>query len=110
LANLYMLRKTELNKAFTMAKEAYESSTNNPYFASTYAYSLLLQDKKDQALSVVNGLRPEYLQIPSVALYYGVVQAQSGSKEMAREAFKRVEGSKLLPEERAIVQLAQSQI
>jgi predicted Zn-dependent protease len=110
LANLYLLRKTELEKAHEMAKEAYTSSTNNPFFASTYAYSLLLQDKKDEALKIVNGLKAEYLQIPSVALYYGVVQAQAGHKEMSREALKRAQAGKLLPEERAIVQLAEARM
>ena len=110
LANLYLLRKTELGKAYTMAKEAYNTSTNNPFFVSTYAYSLLLQDKKSEALNVVNGLKAEYLQIPTVALYYGVVQAESGRKEAAREALKRAEASKLLPEEKAIAQLAESRM
>ncbi len=111
LANLYLLRKTELGKAYTMAKEAYApSSTNNPFFVSTYAYSLLLQDKKSEALNVVNGLKAEYLQIPTVALYYGVVQAESGRKEAAREALKRAQASQLLPEEKAIAQLAESRM
>ena len=110
LANLYLLRKIELGKAHTMAKEAYDSSTNNPFFISTYAYSLLLQDKKNEALNVVSGLKAEYLKIPSVALYYGVVQAESGRKEAAREALKRAEAGKLLPEEKAIAQLAESRM
>jgi predicted Zn-dependent protease len=110
LANLYLLRKIELPKAYTMAKEAYTSSTNNPFFASTYAYSLLLQDKKGEALTVVNGLKTEYLQIPSVSLYYGLVQAESGRKEVAREALKRAEAGKLLPEEKAIAQVAESRM
>jgi tetratricopeptide (TPR) repeat protein len=108
LANLYLLRKTDLDKAYTMARDAYNSSTNNPIFASTYAYSLLLQDKKSEALNVLNGLKGDYLQIRSVALYCGVVEARSGRKEEAREALKRVELAKMLPEERAIVQLAES--
>lgn len=110
LANLYLLQKTELPKAFAMAQDAYNSSTNNPFFVSTYAYALLLQDKKADALNVVNGLKTEYLKIPSVAVYYGIVQAESGRKEIARDALKRAEAGNLLPEERAIVQLAKSQM
>ena len=110
LANLYLLRKTDLDKAYALAKEAYDTSTNNPFFASTYAYSLLLQDKKSEALNVVSLLKPEYLKIPSIALYYGVVQAQSGRKEIAREALKRAEAGQLLPEERAMVQLTESRM
>jgi predicted Zn-dependent protease len=109
LANLYLLQKTELPKAYEMAKEVYNDSTNNPFFASTYAYSLLLQSKSDEALKVVNGLKAEYLQIPSVALYYGVVQAKAGHKDISREALKRAQAGNLLPEERAIVQLAEAQ-
>jgi predicted Zn-dependent protease len=110
LANLYLLRKIELGKAYEMAKEVYNTSTNNPFFVSTYAYSLLLQDKKGEALNVFNNVKPEHLQIPSVSLYYGIVQAESGSKEIAREALKRAEASKLLPEEKAIAQLAESRM
>jgi len=110
LANLYLLRKIEVNKACQLAREAYDTSTNNPFFISTYAYSLLMQDKKSEALSVVNGLKDEYLQIPSVALYYGVVQAQSGRKEAARPALKRAQAANLLPEEKAIAQLAESRM
>jgi predicted Zn-dependent protease len=109
LANLYLLQKTELPKAYEMAKEVYNDSTNNPFFASTYAYSLLLQSKSDEALKVVNGLKAEYLQIPSVALYYGVVQAKAGHKDISHEALKRAQAGNLLPEERAIVQLAEAQ-
>jgi predicted Zn-dependent protease len=110
LANLYLLRKTELPKAYEMAKDAYSSSTNNPFFASTYAYSLLLQNKSDEALKIVNGLKAEYLKIPSVALYYGVIQAQAGHKDISREALKRAQNGNLLPEERAIVQLAEARM
>jgi len=110
LANLYLLRKTELPKAYEMAKEVYNSSTNNPFFASTYAYSLLLQNKNDEALKVVNGLKSEYLKIPSVALYYGAVQAQTGHKDMSREALKVAQNGQLLPEEKAIVQLAEQRM
>jgi len=110
LANLYLLRKTDLDKAYTLAKEAYFTSTNNPFYASTYAYSLLLQDKKREALNVVSVLKPEFLKIPSVSLYYGVVQAQSGQKEAAREALKRAGAGKLLPEERAMIQIAESRM
>ena len=110
LATTYMLRKTELPKAFQLAREAYDSATNNPFFASTYAYSLLLQDRKDEALEIVDSLKSEYLQIPSIALYYGVVQAGAGHKQKAEEALTRAESAKLLPEERKIVQMAKASL
>lgn len=110
LATLYMLRKTDLDKAYQMAREAYNSSTNNPFFASTYAYALLLQNKKDKALEIVDRLKGNSLQIPSIALYYGAVQAAAGNKNKAEPAIKRAESAKLLPEERQIVQVAKASL
>lgn len=108
LATIYMLRKTDLDKAFQMAREAYNTSTNNPFFVSTYAYSLLLQNKKNEALEIADRLKDNSLQIPSVALYYGAVQAATGNKDKAGPAIKRAESAKLLPEERQIVQVAKA--
>jgi predicted Zn-dependent protease len=106
LANLYLLRKSDLEKAFRMAREAYDAAPKDPFFTSTYAYSLLLQRKPDEAVKVLRDLRPEYLRIDSVAAYYGVVQAESGHKDLAREPLQRAEMAKLLPEEKELVRLA----
>jgi len=108
LAIIYLLRKSDLDKAYQMAQEAFDSSPKNPFFVSTYAYSLLLQNKSDQALQVVNDLKPEYLQIPSIAAYYGVIQAQTGHKDLAKASLQRAEAARLLPEENEIVRLAKN--
>jgi hypothetical protein len=110
LANIDLLRRADLDTAYRLAHEAYDSATNNPFFISIYAYSLLLQNKQDQAVKVFNGLKPEYLQIPSVAAYYGVVQAQSGHKDLAKAPLERAASAKLLPEEKEIVRLAQTRL
>jgi predicted Zn-dependent protease len=106
LANLYLLRKSDLEKAYRLAREAYDSSPKDPFFTSTYAYALLLQKKSDEALKVLGDLKPEHLQIPSVAAYYGVVQAGSGHKQLAKAPLQRAESAKLLPEEKDLVRLA----
>ena len=110
LANLFMLRKANLDQAYALAGQAYNTSTNNPFYASTYAYALLLQGKPEQALKIINGLKPEYLQIPQVAVYYGIIQAKTGDKTLARAPLKTAETSNLLPEEREIVRLAAASI
>jgi tetratricopeptide (TPR) repeat protein len=110
LANLAMLQKRDLPNAYRMAQEAYETSTSDPFFASTYAYSLFLQKKTGEALKVLDGIKPEYLQIPSVAAYYGVIQGQAGRRDAAREPLKRAEAAKLLPEEKEIVRLAAAEL
>src|SRR4029077_18257750 len=67
LANVFLLRKTQLEKAHRLANEAYATAPDNPFFTSTYAYSLLLQDKKEEAVQVVSQVRAEDLKIPAVA-------------------------------------------
>lgn len=110
LANVLMLRKTNLDKAYRLSKAAYESSAEDPFIVSTYAYSLTLQGKPDEALKLLGGLKPEYLQIPSVAAYYGVIQAEAGHKDLARPYLDRANAGKLLPEESKMVQLARANL
>jgi len=103
-----LLRKSDLPRAYRLAREAYNSSPADPFFASTYAYSLLLQNKPDEAVKVLSELKPEYLEIPSIAAYYGVVQAGSGHRDIARTPLARADAASLLPEEKEIVHLAMS--
>jgi hypothetical protein len=108
LASISLLRKADLDRAYRLAQEAYNSAPENPFCISTYAYSLLLQNKQDMALKVVSNLKPQYLQIPSVAAYCGVVEAQSGNKDLAKAHLERAASAKLLPEEKEMVRLAKA--
>lgn len=110
LACLLMLRKSDLDKAYRLAKEAFETSTNDPFFISTYSYSLLLQGKSDEALKLSSNINPEYLKNPSIAAYYGVIQAETGHKTMARACLSFAETGKLLPEEKQMIQLANARL
>jgi predicted Zn-dependent protease len=110
LANVFLLRNSEVQKANHLAKEAYDAAPNDPFFASTYAYSLLLQNKKDEALKVFAGVKTNYLRIPSVAAYYGVVEAQCGHSDIAREPLARAEAAALLPEEKELVRRARARL
>jgi Flp pilus assembly protein TadD len=103
LARLYLLRRSQLDTAYHLAKEAFEGDHNDPIVLSTYAYSLLVQGKKDEALRALDGLKPGALQIPWVATCYGVIEAQSGNKQAAREPLERAKSAKLLPEEMELV-------
>ena len=103
LANILLLRKVELSAADALAKEAYETATNDPYFMCTYGYSLLLQKKPGEALDIINRLNPADLQVASFAAIYGAIQAAAGDKALARKAISRTQGVNLLPEEEALV-------
>jgi predicted Zn-dependent protease len=110
LATVSLLRRSDLDRAFRLAAEAYNSSTNDPFFISTYAYSLLIQQKPEDAVRVLGNLKLEYLKIPSIAAYYGVVEAETGHKEAALEPLKLAQSSRLLPEELEMVRQAKSRL
>ena len=106
LATALLLLKSDIPKAHRLALESYNSSTNNPFFACTYAYSLLLQSKPAEAAKILNPLKAEYLKNPSIAAYYGIVEAGACHKDIARESLKLAETAKLLPEEVELVRQA----
>ncbi|HWV99970.1 MAG TPA: hypothetical protein VNZ64_09785 [Candidatus Acidoferrum sp.] len=110
LAAISMLRKSSLDQAYRLAREAYDSAPNDPFFISTYAYALLLQNKNDEALRLVSKLKPEFLKIPSIAAYYGIVEAQTGHKDAARAPLQLAGTAQLLPEEKEIVRLASAHL
>lgn len=111
LANILLLEKSDLSRASQMAKDAYQSSSEDPFFTSTYAYSLLLQNKPAEASEVISKIKQEYLKIPSVAAYYGTIEARSGHKELAREPLALASSAgHLLPEEKEMVRSASAQL
>jgi predicted Zn-dependent protease len=110
LANIMLLENTDVSKASQLAKDAYQSSREDPFFISTYAYSLLLQNKTREASEVISGIKQEYLKIPSIAAYYGVVEARSGHKNLAKEPLSLADAAHLLPEEKIMVRAAESQL
>ncbi len=110
LASVALLRKSALAKAHRYAKEAYEAAPKDPFYVTTYAYSLLLQQRTDEAVKLLAKLTPEELAIPAVAAYYGIAQAESGNKALAKEALDRAAAARLLPEESELVRAARARL
>jgi tetratricopeptide (TPR) repeat protein len=90
-----------------IAREIYEKEPGNPFVVSTYAYSLYLQQKGPEALRLFNGIKPENLEEPSIAAYYGIILAGTGDTTKARHYLERGLQAKLLPEEKALVTKAE---
>lgn len=107
LATILLLEKSDLNRAHRLAQEAYNSSPDNPFFACTYAYSLLLQSRNQDAVKIIGSLKANYLKDPSIAAYYGIVEAQTGNTKAAAPALKVAQTARLLPEEMQLVHQAQ---
>jgi len=70
-----LLLNSQIEKAHVLAREACLKATNNAAFASTYAWSLHVQDRIAEGLRVLEALKPAQPETPGVALYYGAMQA-----------------------------------
>lgn len=110
LATILLLRKSELDKAHRLAQEAYKSAPDNPFYDCTYAYSLLLQSRDQEAAKIMGSLKSRDLKNPSIAAYYGIVEAQTGNTKAAAPALKVAQTARLLPEELQLVQQAQERL
>ena len=101
-----LLLKLELPKTHAQAKDLFARHPGEPVIASTYAYSLHLQGKTREGLAVLEKLKPEALENPSVALYYGVLLSASGDAGKAAKYVGISQKAGLLPEERALADQA----
>jgi len=89
-------------KPHDLAREVYQSAPTNASYASTYAYSLLLQKKIAEALKVVEKLKPQELAQPSVAGYYALILKANGNAAKAKNYLELASKARLLPEERKL--------
>jgi tetratricopeptide (TPR) repeat protein len=110
LADVFLLRNSEIEKADRLSKEAYDAAPDDPFSASTYAYSLLLQNRRDEAVKVLDRVKPEYLKIPTVAAYYGIIEAECGHIDIAKAPLTRADAATLLPEEKELVRRARARL
>jgi tetratricopeptide (TPR) repeat protein len=107
LAIVSLLLNPQDARAHTLAHDAYTLDPKNPFVLSTYAYSLYLQNKTADALTLFSQLDTKALtNNPSVAIYYGIILAGSGKGLEARPYLDRAEQARLLPEEKTLVKKA----
>jgi Flp pilus assembly protein TadD len=102
-----LLDAQELNP-HVLAREVYTQAPTNASFISTYAFSLHLQKKDAEALKLMEQMKPQDLQNPSLAGYYGVILQANGNKEKARSYLELACKGQLLPEERKIFERARA--
>lgn len=106
LAMVSLLLNPREAKAYDLARDVYAKDPQNPFILSTYAYSLFLQLKADEALKLFDALPAQQLTNAAVATYYGIILAGSGQGPKARPYLDLAERAKLLPEERNLVKKA----
>lgn len=106
LASVMLLLNAQPQRAHELAREAWSRATNNAAFAATYAWSLHLQGRTAEGLRVLESLSPDRLEIPAVALYYGLMQAAMRETNLARKFLGIAETGPLLPEEKKLLAAA----
>jgi predicted Zn-dependent protease len=102
-----LLEAAEL-KPHDLAREVYQKAPTNASFASTYAYSLHVQQKDAEALKVMRQLKPEELENPSIAGYYGIILKATGDKARARVYLDRAAKGPMLGEEKKLFDKARA--
>jgi hypothetical protein len=107
LAMTALLLDAQELKPHSLAVELYQTAPTNATYASTYAFSLLLQHKDAEALKIMTQLQPRELEDPSLAGYYGLILKATGSPK-ARVYLDWASKAKLLPEERKLFDQAKA--
>jgi predicted Zn-dependent protease len=103
LAMFSLLLKTNVDRAFGIARELYAKDPANPSYVSTYAYALHLRGKSDEALRIMSSLTMQQLEDPATAAYYGVLLAANGAPKDAAKFLELAKKGNLLPEEKELV-------
>ena len=102
LAMTVLLLDAQEFKPYDLAREVYQKSPTNASYVSTYAFSLYLQGKNAEALKVIKTLKPQELQDPSIAGYYGLILKATGDRARARAYLDWTVKVRLLPEEKKL--------
>jgi tetratricopeptide (TPR) repeat protein len=110
LAQISLLLGADVERARKVAAETRDREPSNGAYASTYAFSLYTQGDVKGALEAMEQLSQDQLRDPSVAVYYGLVLAAGGQKEKAREYLRHAPEANLLPEEKRLVEKAESML
>jgi len=95
-------------KPYQLAREIYDKAPTNSSFVSTYAFSLHIQEKNAEALKVIEQLKPQDLEDPSISGYYGIILQAVGNREKAGKYLALSSKAKLLPEERKLIDQAKA--
>lgn len=102
LAYLLLLRQTDLSQAYTLARQAHLDEPENPYYRTTYAFSLFRQDRPDEAWEQFQEMAPEMRLGASRAHLYAAIALARNEVQVAQDALAAVNADQLLPEERML--------
>ena len=101
---LALLTGQDVDAPHRQAETLYKQNMADAGAAATYALSLHLQDRDEEALKLMDGMPGDHLRTPRAALYYGVLLASAGRHAKAAEFLRISMAAPMLPEERTLVE------
>jgi predicted Zn-dependent protease len=103
-ATTSFLLKQGLPRAHEVAKEIYQQQPTNPIICSTFAYSLHLQGRNQEAVEVVSKLAPGDRENPAFAVYFAAIYIQNGQTNEAYHCLALSQKADLLAEEKSLAE------
>ena len=94
------------NTSRRLASKLHTNYPTNRAFTATYAYALQIEGRGAEGLKLLEGLKENELQYPSIAAYYVVMLVENGNLERARTFLVYAQRANLLPEEQALLTAA----
>jgi hypothetical protein len=105
-----LLLGRDVPHASAIAAKLYEKHRQDGSYVSTYAYSLHLLGKTQEALKAMEALPHDQLQVPDVSIYYGILLAATRDWVDAPKFLDQGKRTSLLPEERALITQARKEV
>ena len=110
LARLGLNLGQNTERSHQLAKEAYDRAPNEVNCAVTYAFSLSRFGKNVDALAIIQNLPPDQLHDPHAAVYVGLLLAEAGQVEPARDYVAAAGEEKIYPEEEKLLDEAKTKL
>lgn len=108
LAMTALLLDAQELRPHDLARQVFDASPTNSAFVSSYAFSLHLQGRSEEALKVIQRLNEDQLKAPSIAGYYGLILKANGKGDLAKTYLDLTKNEKMLPEERKLMDRARA--
>jgi hypothetical protein len=98
-----MLLGIHLDRAYQIAREAYQGNPKNPFYATTQALALYRQGKYEEALDVMQAIGIASLTVPERTLLQSVILVANGRTEEGANLAMPLKVDGFLPEERRLL-------
>ena len=93
-------------RAEQAAKAIHEKDPGNPTYRETYAFTLLVRNKTDEAFGLLKPISAEAAQSKSLAFVYGLVLAATGQKEAGVKLLVSIDPNTLTTREVELIKSA----